>query len=134
MITTRDQREYTLTRSHQAPDQHLQDETISLVARFGGIPLQRQRMAAIIDRQPVRVDYPRKELIKRLLADTCELCQRTDNIQVHHVRKLADLARPGQHQPVWMRAMAKRRRKSLVVCDACHAHIHAGQSAAPLTQ
>jgi group II intron reverse transcriptase/maturase len=105
-----------------------------LVARFGGIPLQRQRMAAIIDRQPVRVDYPRKELIKRLLADTCELCQRTDNIQVHHVRKLADLARPGQHQPVWMRAMAKRRRKSLVVCDACHAHIHAGQSAAPLTQ
>lgn len=30
----------------------------SLVARFGGIPLQRQRTAGIADREPVRVDYP----------------------------------------------------------------------------
>ncbi|WP_345003641.1 hypothetical protein [Streptosporangium album] len=57
--------------------------------------------------------------------------RRAVNVQVHHVRKLAD---PGQHQPVWMRTMAKRRRKSLVVRDACHAHIHTGQFAAPLTQ
>jgi hypothetical protein len=31
-----------------------------LVARFGGIPLQRQRSARLIDRQPIRVDYPYK--------------------------------------------------------------------------
>ncbi|MDX3632769.1 hypothetical protein OG920_22870 [Streptomyces europaeiscabiei] len=41
-----------------------------LVARFSGIPLQWQRTAEIADSEPVRVDYPQKELIARLLADT----------------------------------------------------------------
>jgi len=105
-----------------------------LVARFGGIPLQRQKSAAVTDRQPIRVDYPQKELITRLLADTCEVCQQTDNVQVHHVRKLADLGIPGPLQPQWAKAMANRRRKTLVVCASCHDHIHTGQPATPLTQ
>lgn len=29
--------------------------------------------------------------------------------------------------------MAKRRRKTIVVCTACHNHIHPGQSTATLT-
>jgi group II intron reverse transcriptase/maturase len=105
-----------------------------LVARFGGIPLQRQRSAKLLDRQPIRVDYPHKELITRLLADTCEICQRAGDVQVHHVRKLADLAAPGPHQSRWATIMANRRRKTLVVCTACHDHIHTGQPAAQLTQ
>jgi group II intron reverse transcriptase/maturase len=105
-----------------------------LVARFGGIPLHRQKTAAITDRQPIRVDYPHKELITRLLADTCEICQQTGNVQVHHVRKLADLGIPGPLQPLWAKAMANRRRKTLVVCHPCHDHIHNGQPATPLTQ
>jgi hypothetical protein len=35
-----------------------------LVARFGGIPLQRQRAAELADREPVRVDYPQKEPVE----------------------------------------------------------------------
>ncbi|MFE4540835.1 group II intron reverse transcriptase/maturase [Streptomyces scopuliridis] len=61
-----------------------------LVARFGGIPLQRQRAAELADREPVRVDYPQKELVARLLADSCEICGSKGNVQVHHVRALAD--------------------------------------------
>jgi hypothetical protein len=94
-----------------------------LVARFGGIPLKRQKTAVITDRQPLRVSYPHRELIDRLLADTCEICKQTDNIQVHHVQKLADLAETGQAQPDWMRIMARRRRKSLVVCGSCYERI-----------
>ena len=105
-----------------------------LVARFGGIPLQRQKSAAVTDRQPIRVDYPHKELITRLLADTCEICQQTGQVQVHHVRKLADLGIPGPLQPQWAKAMANRRRKTLVVCASCHGHIHTGQPVATLTQ
>ena len=45
-----------------------------LVARFGGIPLVRDKDAAITDRIPNRVPYPRKELVTRLLAERCELC------------------------------------------------------------
>ncbi|MGW3606323.1 HNH endonuclease [Micromonospora sp. NPDC005161] len=105
-----------------------------LVARFGGIPLQRQRSARLLDRQPIRVDYPHKELINRLLADACEVCQQTGDVQVHHVRKLADLSKPGIHQPEWAAIMTNRRRKTLVVCAACHDRIHTGKPAIPLTQ
>ena len=37
-----------------------------LVARFGGIPLKRQKTATLTDRQPHRPLYPHKQLIKRL--------------------------------------------------------------------
>jgi len=104
-----------------------------LVARFGDITLHRKKTATVIDRQPIRVDYPRKELITRLLADICEICRQNGEVQVHHVRKLADLPVPGPLQPQWAKAMANRRRKTLVVCANCHDLIH-GKPALPLTQ
>ncbi|MBW8699153.1 Group II intron-encoded protein LtrA [Streptomyces sp. MBT84] len=104
-----------------------------LVARFGGIPLQRQRAAELADREPVRVDYPQKELISRLLADTCEICGSKGNVQVHHVRALADLAHAGWQPSDWARVMLHRRRKTVVACDTCHDRIHA-EGPARLTQ
>jgi group II intron reverse transcriptase/maturase len=105
-----------------------------LVARFGGIPLRRQKDAVISDRVLVPGVIRHKELVTRLLADRCELCKDTDSISVHHVRRLADLHRPGQPQPAWIQQMARRRRKTLVVCRSCHDAIHAGQPTPQLTQ
>jgi group II intron reverse transcriptase/maturase len=105
-----------------------------LVARFGEIPLHRQKTATVTDRQPIRVDYPHKELVARLLADVCEICQQPDEVEVHHIRKLADLGQPGPLQSLWAKAMTNRRRKTLVVCASCHGHIHTGQPTASLTQ
>ena len=45
-------------------------------------------------------------------------------VQVHQIRKLADLEKPGPERPEWMSLMARRRRKTLVVCGPCHADIH----------
>jgi Type II intron maturase/Bacterial sugar transferase len=45
-----------------------------LVARFGGIPLVRDKKTVITDRIPARIPAPRKELLTRLLARRCELC------------------------------------------------------------
>ncbi|MCX5262048.1 hypothetical protein OOK27_49365 [Streptomyces canus] len=98
-----------------------------LVARFGGIPLQRQRATELVDREPVRVDYPQKELIARLLADTCEICGSKGNVQVHHVRALADLAHAGWQPSDWARVMLHRRRKTVVACDTCHDRIHSAR-------
>jgi group II intron reverse transcriptase/maturase len=103
-----------------------------LVARFGGIPLARHKNAILTDRAPVPAR--RKELISRLLAARCEICGQAEMIQVHHIRKLADLDRPGPPQPTWMKIMAKRRRKTLVVCQTCHANIHSGHPTATPTQ
>ena len=104
-----------------------------LVARFGGIPLKRQKTATIIDRAPGRGVHPRKEIITRLLRNTCELCQHSGQVQVHHVARLADLACPGHGQPAWARLMAAKRRKTLVVCLPCHDQIHAERPPAAST-
>jgi hypothetical protein len=104
-----------------------------LVAWFGGIPLKRQKNAVLTDRQHTGPTYPNRQLVTRLLTGRCELCERTGDISVHHVRALADLNRPGQPQPAWAQAIVKTRRKSLVVCGDCHDLIH-GHPATPLTQ
>jgi group II intron reverse transcriptase/maturase len=104
-----------------------------LVAWFGGIPLKRQKQAVLTDRLHAGPVYPHRQLVDRLLKGRCELCDRTDNIAVHHVRALADLYRPGQPQPAWAAVMAKIRRKSLVVCGDCHDTIH-GHPVTPFTQ
>jgi hypothetical protein len=104
-----------------------------LVTQFGGIPLKRNKNAVLTDRVPTGPTYPQRELVKRLLNGQCELCRGTDDISVHHVRSLAELAGSGQPQPVWAEVMAKRRRKTLLVCGGCHGLIHA-HLAAPLTQ
>ena len=104
-----------------------------LVARFGGIPLKRQPTAVLTDLSPVMASVRRNELIHRLLAGHCEICEAREDLEVHHIRKLADLNRPGRpERPAWMHLMAKRRRKTLVICRPCHENIHVGRAAAPL--
>ncbi|PZG82200.1 maturase [Streptomyces sp. NTH33] len=102
-----------------------------LVARFGGIPLRRQKNAVVIDRPQGRLTYPRRELIDRLQRGKCELCQHTGQVEVHHVRALNELDRADPTR--WKQVMAKRRRKTLVVCAGCHDQIH-HREASPLTQ
>jgi group II intron reverse transcriptase/maturase len=99
-----------------------------LVARFGGIPLIRKRTAVLTDRKP-NTAIPGNELIRRLMAGKCEICERRTGLEVHHLRKLADLDRPGRpDRPPWIALMARRRRKTLVVCTGCHHDIHNGRA------
>lgn len=99
-----------------------------LVARFGGLLLRRKKTAILIDRVLTRRQPEGVELLQRLLADRCEICHRTENMEVHHIRKLADLKVKGQGEVAdWKRMMAARRRKTLVLCRECHAAIHAGR-------
>jgi retron-type reverse transcriptase len=95
-----------------------------LVARFGGIPLARNKTAVLIDRVPAQAIHPRKELVTRLLKRRCELCGQPDKVVVHQVRKLASLGTPGSGQPEWAALMARKRRKTLIVCHPCHETIH----------
>src|SRR6266496_6032493 len=96
-----------------------------LIATFGGIPLTYKKQAVLIDRLPTPIRYEQKEVIRRLIASTCELCTlKSENCVVHHVRKLADLERMGRGRPHWAHIMVKRRRKTLIVCQACHHSIH----------
>lgn len=99
-----------------------------LIARFGGLPLRRQARAIVLDRPTTQRPPERSELLKRLLAEECELCGSQERIEVHHLRKLADLKKQGRREKAaWVKQMAARRRKTLVVCRACHEAIHMGK-------
>ncbi len=99
-----------------------------LVARFGGVAIRHRKDAVLIDQRPPTA-YPKgAERRKRLQADRYELCGSTVRGEVHHLRQLADLTRPGRSQaPAWVRLRAARRRNTLVTCRACHEAIHTGR-------
>jgi hypothetical protein len=103
-----------------------------LIAIFGGISLRRQKDAILKDQSTLLYKPERSELSKRLLAEECEICGETDKIEVHHIRKLADLKKEGRREkPFWAKVMATRRRKTLVLCDTCHDDLHAGRLQKP---
>lgn len=111
-------------RCYQATRHRGQART-PLTATFGGIPLKQRRHAVITDRDPRRASTPPgSHLITPLQRWRCELCEHDGTVEVHHVAKLADLGKPGPAQPPWATQMAKTRRKTLVVCQACHQLIH----------
>jgi RNA-directed DNA polymerase len=66
----------------------------------------------------------RSELIRRINAEQCEYCETKEGpFQVHHVRKMKDVA---SGKELWQRIMIARRRKTLVLCVQCHQQLHAG--------
>ena len=98
-----------------------------LTAQLGGIPLRRKRTTILNDQLPIYKKFERNELSKRLLADKCELCGSKEQVEVHHIRKLADLNVKGRKEkPRWIQVMAARRRKTLITCRRCHENIHYG--------
>ena len=99
-----------------------------LVAQFGGYAIRRRTDAILVDQRPPLSYTKGSELLKRLQADECELCGSTVRVEVHHLRKMADLNRHRRKPvPTWFRLMATRKRKTLIACRACHEAIHAGR-------
>ena len=101
-----------------------------LVATWGGITLTWDIQATIADQLQWKWSS-RSELEKRLLAQVCEICEAThltEQIEVHHIRALKDLKHyDGREKPLWVKIMAARRRKTLVLCRTCHDDLHAGR-------
>lgn len=108
-----------------------------LVAIFGGIRFERipEGMGVTdidIDLAWYAHANKRSEVVQRLLAGKCELCGREGTVEVHHIRKLADIDRPGRRpKEEWEKIMAARKRKTLAVCRWCHDKIHAGKYDGP---
>ncbi len=97
-------------------------------AKFGDKPI-RVTFDTIIKDNKEGFYVGHNELVKRLLAGSCELCGSTDRIQVHHIRKLADVRKQYRNKPsapAWTKLMMARHRKTVVVCHQCHRHIHNG--------
>ncbi len=108
-----------------------------LVAVFGGFPLR--RIPDGMGTMDFRFDTAwnlhagsRSEVVQRLLAGECEICREKGLVQMHHIRKLADLDKPGRRpKAAWQKIMSARKRKTLAVCLDCHNKIHTGQYDGP---
>jgi len=100
---------------------------------WGALPLKtvNPRSEPVKDRK--HFDYYqgfRSDLVRRLQADTCELCGAEGNCEVHHIRKLSDLKnrwRGRKEKPEWVKRMIAMQRKTMIVCRQCHMAIHAGR-------
>ncbi len=109
-----------------------------LVATFGGISFTRKPEGmGVVDFRTQAAWHSatgeRSEAVQRLAAGKCELCGvRGEPVQVHHIRRLADIDRPGRRpKEPWERIMATRKRKTLVVCVPCHQQITHGRYDGP---
>ena len=74
---------------------------------------------------PFQTNSGEKEVIRRYKNKYCELCGKHDmNIEIHQIAKMSSLT--GKWK--WEKVMMKIRRKTLMVCAACHEAIHNGTS------
>ena len=88
-----------------------------------GFKRKRPSYDRLIDRCPNPMPgVSTTSLIDRLKARKCELCGATDNLVMHHVRKLGEL----KGKENWEKLMIARRRKAMAVCGSCHQKIHHG--------
>lgn len=95
--------------------------------RFYKEGFRRQKIArgSYVDSLPrtITTTGGRNSLITRLQTKVCEICGTTENLEMHHVRKLKDL----KGKKDWEKRMIARNRKTLAVCSTCHDKIHAGK-------
>jgi len=104
-----------------------------LIATFGGMSLKKNSDGMDNDGFDSKLAWnkpasSRSEVVQHLLFNVCLLCGDVGPIQMHHIRKLSDIDRPGRRpKEQWEKIMSARRRKSLPVCKKCHTDIHAGR-------
>jgi len=98
-----------------------------LVATWGGIPLVWEIKAPLEEKPPI-IYGNRSELVQRLLAEFCELCGSTDNIEVHHIRAMKHLhEHPGRKKPEWVNRMIALKRKTMILCRTCQQDVTYGR-------
>lgn len=128
-------RKYGTTRVIDGAKYRLLSEQVEVGDRlyeyyWGGISLAVAPIGEVIyDELPRTPHLSRNELVKRLTANTCEQCGATEDIEVHHIRKLSDLKKKWQgraEKPAWVQFMINRNRKTMILCHTCHNRIHQG--------
>ena len=98
-----------------------------LVATWGGVSLAWD-IQATLEEQPTHVYTGHSELVQRLLADYCEYCGSSEEVEVHHVRAMKNLHQyPGREKPEWVKRMIALRRKTLLLCRTCHEDVTYGR-------
>ena len=95
-----------------------------LVATFGGIPLRRQRNAILTDREPVQRTFRAASWSAGCWRDDARSAEARRWCRCTRSASSPTSRSPDLNDPNGCSLMARRRRKTLVVCGPCHANIH----------
>ncbi len=100
-----------------------------LAAHFGAVPLKRVPVPSHITDKKFTVASKRtSQQVDRWLKGECEMCKEEGEIEVHHVRGLKDINKPGRKRKLpWQEKMIAMRRITLMVCKPCHSAITNGK-------
>jgi hypothetical protein len=129
-----------IVKAYRVPDQEYTMLRVSvarpgkepLAATFGGMSFKQKPEGMGKDGFDARAAWNRpagrrSEVVMHLLHGQCALCG-VKGVEMHHIRKLADIDRPGRRpKQQWEKIMSARRRKTIPVCQRCHDDIHAGR-------
>ena len=97
-----------------------------LVATWGGVSLSWDIQATLEEQLP-HTWTGRSELVQRLLADFCEICGSSEDVEVHHIQAMRKLhEHPGRPKPEWVKRMIALQRKTLLLCKTCHEAVEHG--------
>ena len=106
----------------------LRQDKKPLIATWGAVPLKWDIKATLQEQPPKFFGSIRTELERRLLADFCELCGSSKNVEVHHVQAMRKLHEyKGRPKPEWVKRMIALKRKTLLLCRRCHMATEFGQ-------
>ena len=102
-----------------------------LVAKCGETPLKTNTFTQLSDVIPkYRIVGTNSELVRRLLAEKCELCETHGYVEAHHTNKIANLKKKyagRKAPPPWAVWMIRRNCKTIMVCKPCHNNITYGR-------
>lgn len=103
-----------------------------LIAKCGEKPLRTQSTAYLRDElPPYFIARKNSELVRRMLAEKCELCDAKGPLEAHHVNKLKNLRKRWEGRkntpPEWVEWMIRHNRKTVFVCKSCHEDITYGR-------
>ena len=99
------------------------DNKKTMTAWFGAFSCKWEKFPKQMTDEKVFFGIERSDLLKRLTNNTCQLCGKLGDIEVHHIRAMKDL----KNKQKWEITMSAMNRKTIVVCKQCHLDIHNGR-------
>lgn len=113
-------------------DIQIKDNNNKVIASFKNVPLAKKNrfhITEISNLNPLsRLDKLSRATFrtKSVLNSTCTICQTSEDIQMHHVRKLKDSSKAIKTDYM-ISMMSRINRKQIPICKTCHIKYHKGE-------
>lgn len=113
-------------------DIKIKDKNNKVIASFPDVPLAKPKKFYITDftnlNPLARLEKLSKSTFRSraVLDSACTICKTTEQIEMHHVRKLRDSSKSIKNDYM-TNMMSRMNRKQIPICRSCHIKYHKGE-------